>query len=263
MADSADRGKPDVPAHVAGSGIQAPGRSSGVPPVRRSTPGTKRAASGAMSGVSRPKKAPQGKTVAGRPARNPSRPPLTPRDADAGRTTGSDPAADRTTSAAIPGAALAEAPKPAAAPSQSGGLGPMILAGVVAAAVGAGGMFIAVRQGAVSVIDAPEAPSAELGALDKRLDAQMAELAGLRAELASRDEALAALRDEMTAGDAGAGDARTVIEERLAALAAEVEAAQSQTIPQAELPQEVVDAYERRLAGMQDGLDARLADIEA
>ncbi|MFN3144361.1 MAG: hypothetical protein ACE368_03415 [Paracoccaceae bacterium] len=252
MADSADQGTPDEPTRGTASGLPVPARPSGVPLVRRSTPGTKRPPGGAKAGAQgTAKKPPKGRPAGAAAGPRPAAPPKPAPDATVARA----PIAQQ--------AAAPVAPQPSAAPPSSGGIGPMILAGVVAAAVGAGGMFIAVRQGTVGVIDAPDGQAAEIAAMAERIEGQTDEISALRDELATHDAALETLRGEMTAGDADAGAARSAIEDRLAALAVEVEEAKARPIPEAQLPQEVVEAYERRLDEIRGSLDQSMAGIEA
>lgn len=171
------------------------------------------------------------------------------------------------------------APTPVTEPERRSGFFPVVLGGVVAAGLGAGALYLAQDRGWVSLGGTEELQDAIV-----QQDGEIAVLKAALSETSTRIKALEQAQLDGVAIDAalgalkGDGDAikaeTAAMAETLAALRAQIESVETQPIPKAELPAEVVAAYEARLAdmmgtvdtrfvAMQAALDARLAEIAA
>ena len=177
-----------------------------------------------------------------------------------------------------PEPAISPAP---AAPEQRGSLMPMVLGGVIAAALGAGALYLAQTNGWVQIGD-------DNGDLIAQIDAQSAEITELKTELAATSAGIESLRSgivsDMVPVQQSVENVAGVIaavEQRIAGLAARIDqtdarvsSVETQPIPKAELPAEVVAAFEAQLddmlktvdirfSEMQTALDGKLAEIAA
>ena len=173
--------------------------------------------------------------------------------------------------AVIPAPVLAE-------PAQKrGGALPLIFGGVIAACLGAGALYWADRQGLVNLGDTT--------ALEAQIGAQTQDIAALQKALAKAQADIeAAQTPELDLGPVNAdldalrganSDLASSVDQlggQVSDLNARLSGLETQPIPKAELPAEVVAAYEAQLADMQarvdaqfdemqTGLDAKLAEI--
>lgn len=193
----------------------------------------------------------------------------TPADAksdegDDGETTSRATPADAAASGENGREVLPVPPAPAA-PPRHGGFLPLFLGGLVAAALGAGALYLSNEQGWIDLGGVNRAD------LEARLAAQDARAEEMQQALAAAQEDIAGLDlGPLTEGARTLGDAVAGLETRIAELATRLEAVEirlgeveTQPIPKAELPAEVVAAYEAKLGELQAALDARTAEIEA
>jgi hypothetical protein len=166
------------------------------------------------------------------------------------------------------------------APPRRTGFLNVVLGGVVAAGLGAGAMYLAQDRAWIDMGSGTDA-------LQATIDAQSGRIASLKAALDNTAEQIEALGtaqpnadaigqslDALRASDDGASAEMVALAETLARLRARLEDVETQPIPKAELPAEVVTAYEAQLADvlgavdarfveMNGALDAKLAEIEA
>ena len=167
----------------------------------------------------------------------------------------------------------------AAPEPRRGGFFPVFLGGVVAAGLGAGALFVAQDRGWLSLggtgdmqatIDLQRGEIAVLKAAVTETSTRISALEGVQVDGAAIDGALGALQTATEATSTGL----SAVGETVAALRTRVEDVETQPIPKAELPAEVVAAYEMRLAemmgtvdtrfgAMQTVLDGKLAEISA
>ncbi len=156
-------------------------------------------------------------------------------------------------------------PPAPAEPPRRGGFLPLFIGGLVAAALGAGALYLSHGQGWIDLGGANRAD------LEARLDAQDARAEEVQQALASAQDNIAALDlGPLTAGAQTLGDAVAGLDARMEELAARLDAAETrlaevetQPIPKAELPAEVVAAYEAKLGELQAALDERTAQMQA
>ncbi|MBV0913447.1 COG4223 family protein [Anianabacter salinae] len=164
---------------------------------------------------------------------------------------GADPDAPRETDDAPRGSDLPPAPAQEGAPRQSAL--PMVFGGMAAGLVGALLLYGAAITGLV-----------DLGSRDTaaRVDALEAEISDLSGRMDNLADTVASVSDEAGQIAEDLTASAESLRADIAALTQRLEEIEVQPIPEAELPQEVVNAYERRFADMQAGLDARLSEIE-
>lgn len=169
---------------------------------------------------------------------------------------------------------------PRPAPRQSAFF-PLLFGGIVAAVFGAAALRYGILEGWVEI------GGGKTAGLQAMIDAQTAQITGLEAALEGLRTELVSVRDaapdpglvtgaldEVATRVGGVSDGLVALGQRLDATDARLAGLETQPIPKAELPAEMVAAYEARLAGlqgtmderfdrMQDALNARLAEIEA
>lgn len=167
------------------------------------------------------------------------------------------------------------APVPAPPPERRSGFMPMVFGGVIAALLGAGALYYGNSQGWVVLggdtteLDATIAAQADrIDSLQTALDTAESEITALKAaepDLSPITTAQTALEGEQTALQEALSAANTEI----AALKTQITAndtrlaeVETQPIPKAELPAEVVRAYETKLTELQTALDKRLAEMQ-
>lgn len=147
---------------------------------------------------------------------------------------------------------------------------PMVLGGVIAAALGAGALYYSTTQDWIDLggndtaeLDALIAAQAtEIDTLQAALDTAQADITALKSaepDLSPITTAQTELQNTLTAAQAEIAALKTQIDGNDARLA-EVE---TQPIPKAELPAEVVRAYETKLTELQTALDARLTSMQS
>ncbi len=152
-----------------------------------------------------------------------------------------------------------------------GGFLPLALGGVVAAGLGAGAMYYGGERGWIDIGGA----SADLR---EQLAGQAALIEDLQAANATTEARLAEMPDiapltgavaalEVAAGDTAVQAAETAgaveaLAARLEATDARLADVETQPIPEAELPAEVVEAFERQLADMLGTVDTRFSDMQ-
>lgn len=154
-------------------------------------------------------------------------------------------------------------------PPKRGGFVPMVLGGVIAALLGAAALYYGNREG---WIDLGSGNSSELQA---SLDAQASQIDTLSAALESARAEITELRavkpDLSPATDAAAKVAADLValRDETASLSAQIEAndarlaeVETQPIPKAELPAEVVAAYEAKLGELNSALDQRFVAMQ-
>jgi len=170
----------------------------------------------------------------------------------------------------------AEAPAPVLV-EQRARVMPLIFGGVIAAVLGAGALYLAQSNGWLKIGN-------DNGEVITKLDAQAAEISELKAALASLSgdvDAVQAGLSPMQDSVASVSGTLTTVTDQIAGLAGRIDATDArvagiemQPIPKAELPAEVVTAYEAQMAsmlatvdgrfeGMQTILDSKLAEITA
>ncbi|MCG6903681.1 MAG: hypothetical protein LJE68_13475 [Rhodobacter sp.] len=154
-------------------------------------------------------------------------------------------------------------------PPQRVGFFRVVLGGVIAAGLGAGALFLAQNRGWVDL-------GSGTADLQARIDGQTGEISGLKAALdgalaqietlkstqpdgAAIDQSLSALS---TASD-GARAEINALGETVAALRTRIEDVETQPIPKAELPAEVVAAYEAQLGDVLAAVDTRFTAVQA
>ncbi|MDJ0824801.1 MAG: mitofilin family membrane protein [Rhodobacter sp.] len=171
----------------------------------------------------------------------------------------------------------APTPVPAAPPApRSRSPFPMILGGIVAAVIGAAALYISADRGWI-VLGSPEtaemradmevqaARITELEAALKGAAAEIVALQGAQPDLSPVTGALDAVQNSV----ADVTGSVTEVAGQVAALAARLDdtdarlgEVETQPIPEAELPAEVVAAFERQMDDMQASLDDRFAGIQ-
>ena len=164
--------------------------------------------------------------------------------------------------AVIPAPVLAE-------PAQKrGGALPLIFGGVIAACLGAGALYWADRQGLVNLGDTT--------ALEAQIGAQTQDIAALQKALAKAQADIeAAQTPELDLGPVNAdldalrganSDLASSVDQlggQVSDLNARLSGLETQPIPKAELPAEVVAAYEAQMADMQARVDAQFDEMQA
>ncbi|KMW57334.1 putative phage tail protein [Candidatus Rhodobacter oscarellae] len=152
----------------------------------------------------------------------------------------------------------------------------LVLGGVIAAGLGAGVLYFGNQQGWISL---GGSSSADLSALQDQLGQSQSEIAALRdalaAEQSTRAEAIAALQagadltelqaalEAQGAADADTGAAVQELAAGLAETRAQLAELALQPIPEAQLPQEVAQAYEKQLADILATIEGRFATMQA
>ena len=144
---------------------------------------------------------------------------------------------------------------------------PALLGGVLAAGLGAGALYYSDRAGWIDL------GGSGTEALRAAISEQSAQLATLEAALSDARGDIAALRDakpDLSAVEQAIAGVSGDLADRAATLGARIDATdariadvETQPIPKAELPAEVVAAFEAQLARVQETLDARFAGAEA
>ena len=164
--------------------------------------------------------------------------------------------------AVIPAPVLAE-------PAQKrGGALPLIFGGVIAACLGAGALYWADRQGLVNLGDTT--------ALEAQIGAQTQDIAALQKALAKAQADIEASQSpELDFGPVNAdldtlrganSDLASSVDQlggQVSDLNARLSGLETQPIPKAELPAEVVAAYEAQMADMQARVDAQFDEMQA
>ena len=151
-------------------------------------------------------------------------------------------------------------------PPQRVGFFNVVLGGVVAAGLGAGALYLAQNRGWI-------APGGTTETLQARLESQSGQIADLRAALDSAvaqlddmrpdTEAIGQSLDALRASDDGASAELVALAETVANLRKRLNEVETQPIPKAELPAEVVAAYEAQLADVLAAVDTRFTELKA
>lgn len=192
-------------------------------------------------------------------------------DADGADEAASDGASEAgATDAEETGRRAAMTPVPVPPPPPRRGAAPMILGGIVAAAIGAGALYVGAESGwidlggdRVAEMQASiDAQADRIGEMQAALDAAAGELDALQGAEPDLSPAMDAIDEVRAAVDGIAADL-SALAARLDGTDARLAEVETQPIPEAELPAEVVEAYERRLAEMQAVLDQRFARMQA
>lgn len=157
----------------------------------------------------------------------------------------------------------------AAEPPRRTGFLHVALGGVVAAGLGAGAVYLVQDRGWVDLGGDSQAlqamideQSGQIADLRAALDGAVAQLDALTAAQPDAD-AIGQSLDALRASDDGASAEMVALAETLARLRARLEDVETQPIPKAELPAEVVAAYEAQLADVLGAVDARFVDVQA
>jgi hypothetical protein len=188
---------------------------------------------------------------------------------------------DETPKDVEPAATFAETPPTAPAiaavpePQKKSGFFPMVLGGVIAAGLGAGGLYYAQDNGWLNLGGNTDALTAliegqksQIGTLETSLQDAIARIDALAAaepDLTPVTSAIDALQSQATQT---ATDLETVstsvaaIGPRITDLMTRINEVETQPIPKAELPAEVTAAYERQLADMLASVDTRFGALE-
>ena len=161
-------------------------------------------------------------------------------------------------------------PAPVIAPETParGGVMPLIFGGLIAACLGAGALYWADRQGLVNLGDTT-ALQAQIGTQTQDIAALQKALAQAQADIAAAGSAtvdLGPISAEMDAVRRANSDAMSAIEQvgnQVMDLNTRLSGLETQPIPKAELPAEIVAAYEAQLAEMQSGVDAQFNEMQA
>ncbi len=146
----------------------------------------------------------------------------------------------------------------------------LVLGGIIAAGLGAGALYYSTERGWIDL------SGAQTNELRTALDTQAAEIVALKEALQSASGEIEALKsaqpdlspvtgalDGVASDVAGVSDQVAALTARLDDTDARLADVETQPIPEAELPAEVVAAYERQLAEMQGAIDARFGEMEA
>ena len=161
------------------------------------------------------------------------------------------------------------APVITTAPAQRVGFFNVVLGGVIAAGLGAGALYLAQGRGWIEL-------GGETATLQEMIDAQSRQIADLKAALDGTVAQLDALQaaqpdadaigqslDALRASDDGASAELVTLAETVASLRARLEDVETQPIPKAELPAELVVAYEAQLADVLAAVDTRFVELKA
>ncbi len=191
----------------------------------------------------------------------PARPEDVPEDApEDGAETAEEPEAETADAAPVPAEPPEEQPAEPA-PARGGLMGP-VLGGVIAAGLGAGALWFVQDQGWLSLGADTEALQETVARqtdmieeLQTALVAARAEIETVRGEIPDVEplgQAVAALGAEAAAARAGI----------LGTLTARIEEVETQPIPKAQLPDEIVNAYDRQMAEVMGAVDGRFAEMQ-
>lgn len=155
------------------------------------------------------------------------------------------------------------------APQRRGGFAGMVAGGVAAAVLGAGALYLAQDQEWIGtgtktqeLRGSVEALTRQVTGLQTALDGAATQLDALAAGQ-SEDGAMARSIAALRSADADAADELAAVSRAMDELRARLEKFQAQPIPKAELPAEVVAAYEAQLADVLDAVDARFVELQA
>ncbi len=150
----------------------------------------------------------------------------------------------------------ADLPQPVAIaaepPPRRGGFFPMLLGGVVAAALGAGVLYYADREGWVSLGEDTTDLEAKIGALEE----EIAVLRSTEPDLSAVNARIDDLAEEID----GVSEAAASLRGRLDATDARLDQVATEPIPEARLPEQVTAAYEAKFAELQTAFEARVSE---
>ena len=172
---------------------------------------------------------------------------------------------------------------PVPEPEKKSGFFPMVLGGVIAAGLGAGGLYYVRENGWLSLGGNTEELAALIEQQKTQIAAQTTQISMLETtltEASARIDAIAAAEPDLTPVTSAlealqtqtaktAVDLETVsttvaaIDPRIAELMTRINEVETQPIPKAELPAEVTAAFERKLADMLASVDTRFGALEA
>ena len=187
-----------------------------------------------------------------------------------------------------PAAKTAETPPiapiitPVPEPKKKSGFFPMVLGGVIAAGLGAGGLYYAQDNGWLNLGGNTDALAALIEQQKTQIEAQTTQIGTLQTSLeaaTARIDALAASEPDLTPVTAAldalqtqttktASDLEAVntsvaaIDPRITELMTRINEVETQPIPKAEIPAEVTAAFERKLADMLASVDTRFGELE-
>ena len=156
-------------------------------------------------------------------------------------------------------------PAPVVEPVRRGGFLPMFLGGVIAAGLGAAALYYANERGWLELGGGNDALEAKVAKQTDLIEELQNALVKARGDIESLQGAMpdgAALSAAIAETGNAANTARGELAGTVAALQTRIEQVETQPIPKAELPAEVVNAYEARLAEMMGTVDTRFGTMQ-
>ena len=152
-------------------------------------------------------------------------------------------------------------------PPRRSGFFPMLLGGVIAAGLGAGALFVSDRAGWIDL------GGTDISGLQSSVVEQDGRIAALSDELAQAKARIAELsqaKPDLSGVRAEIADLAATVARQAESLAARIDATdkrlsglETQPIPKAELPAEVVAAYERKLSEIASAVDEQFRAMQA